>query len=82
MNSINVASDAAGKILDIFLSYGLSGAVSVILLFACRNLFKRYCDVQEARIKEASAQTAALNANTVALNRIADAFLHGARQNT
>jgi hypothetical protein len=70
------------KIMDIFLAYGLSGAVSVILLFACRNLFNRYCDVQEKRIAEAAAQTAALNANTNALNRIADAFRQGARQNT
>lgn len=77
-----VLTDAAQKILDIFLSYGLSGAVSVLLLYALRNMFNRYCDVQEKRIAEANAQTTALNANTIALNRISDAILQGARQNT
>lgn len=59
---------------DIVLAYGLQGVVILSLAYCCRNLFTKYCDVQEKRIIEAQAQTTALNANTAALDRMADAI--------
>lgn len=56
---------------DILASYGLPGVFIAFLLFACRNLFKKYCEVQEKRITEAQASITALSANTMALTQMA-----------
>ena len=64
---------------DILLGYGLQGVVMVVLGYACRKLYLRNCELQDARIKDAIAQTTALNASTTAMNRMADALLQNSK---
>lgn len=64
---------------NILLQMGLPGLVIAGLAYTSKKLFDRYCDVQEKRIMEAQAQTTALNANTAALTRMADALMQGSR---
>lgn len=70
--------DGAGTIL---LGYGLQGVVMGGLCFLSwllrkdrNNMFNLYCGVQDQRIKEATANLTALNANTVAFLRMTDAL--------
>lgn len=49
---------------------GLPGMIIAGLAFAVRTLYKRNCDIQDARIAEGREATLALNSNTVAFNAL------------
>lgn len=59
---------------EIVLQYGLAGVCIIVLAYCCRNLFLKYCDVQEKRINENVATRIALSENTHALSKLADAM--------
>lgn len=63
--------------VTILLANGLAGVVIAIQFFAIRNLYKRVCTLQDARVIDAQAQTTALNASSNALSRISDALMQG-----
>lgn len=67
------------QITDIVLQYGLCGVCVIVLALSCRNLFLKYCDVQEKRIAENAANRTALSENTIALSRITDALQRNQR---
>lgn len=67
-------SEFLTKMGDIVLQYGLAGVCIIILAYCCRDLFKKYCEVQEKRIAENAANRTALAENTIALTRLADAM--------
>lgn len=67
-------SEFAQKMGDIVLSNGLAGVCVIVLAYCSRELFKKYCEVQEKRISENAANRTALAENTIALTRLADAM--------
>jgi len=67
-------SEFLAKMGDIVLQYGLAGVCIIVLAYCCRNLFLKYCDVQEKRISENVATRIALTENTVALVKLANAM--------
>lgn len=77
MHALEAFLDGAVTIL---LNNGLAGIVIGFLFLAVRVLYKRNCELQDARVKDAQAQTTALNANTNALQRLSDALLQNANR--
>lgn len=67
-------SEFLGKMGDIVLQYGLAGVCIIALSYVSRNLFLKYCDVQEKRIAENVATRIALAENTIALLKLASAM--------
>lgn len=59
-----IMMDAAFK--EVF-GQGILGAVLIIVLFALKDVFKRFCESQEKRVAESVSNQAAIERNTAAL---------------